>query len=291
MYNLDEKILFDEVLELIRKTSTDLPEDVELALKKARDNETKGSVAQSTLDEVLSNVELARKNSTPICQDTGANVYYVTIPCGVSMRRVEEVINCATVEATAKAYLRPNAVDSVTGKNTGDNTGTLAPQIYFDEWDEPSVKIKLMLKGGGSENVSRQYTLPDSELGAGRNLDGVYKCVIDSVNRAQGLGCASGIIGVGIGGDRATGMKWAKKQLFRDIGDINADEALAELELKLGEDLNLLGIGPMGFGGKSTVLGVKVGALHRLPASFFVSVAYMCWANRRRETTVDLEVL
>ena len=289
MFHLDEKLLFDEVLELIRRTSTDLPEDVERSLIKARDNEEKNSVAQSTLNEILSNVDLARKNSTPICQDTGANIYYVSIPCGVSMRRVEEVICCATVEATKKAYLRPNAVCSITGKNSGDNTGTLAPQIYFEEWDEPAIKIKLMLKGGGSENVSRQYTLPDSEIGAGRNLDGVYKCVIDSVNRAQGLGCASGIIGVGIGGDRATGMKWAKKQLFRTIDDVNPDEELAELETRLEADLNKLGIGPMGFGGKATVLGVKAGALHRLPASFFVSVAYMCWANRRREVTINLE--
>jgi len=289
MYVLDEKKLFDEVLALLRRTSTDLCTDVEDALKSARNNEDDGSVAQGTLDEILNNVELARRNSTPICQDTGANIYYVTIPCGISMRRVEEVISCATVEATGKNYLRPNAVDSVTGKNTGDNTGVMAPQIYFEEWDEPAIKMKLMLKGGGSENVSRQYTLPDSTIGAARNLDGVYRCVIDSVNRAQGLGCASGIIGVGIGGDRATGMKWAKKQLFRSVDDVNENEGLAQLEVRLKKDLNELGIGPMGFGGKSTVLGVKIGALHRLPASFFVSVAYMCWASRRREITIKLE--
>jgi len=288
-YQLDEKKLFDEVLELIRRTSTDLCEDVEDALRDARGAESTGSVAESTLTEILDNVELARRNSTPICQDTGANIYYVSIPCGVSMRRVEEVICCATVEATNKAYLRPNAVDSVTGENSGDNTGVMAPQINFEEWDKHAIGIKLMLKGGGSENVSRQYTLPDKELGAGRDLDGVYKCVIDSVNRAQGLGCASGIIGVGIGGDRSTGMKWAKKQLFRAMGDENDVEELAELESRLGNDLNQLGIGPMGFGGRSTVLGVKVGALHRLPASFFVSVAYMCWANRRREILIPLE--
>ena len=289
MYILDEKKLFDEVLELIRKTSTDLCEDVQAALEVARNNEVKGSVAETTLNEILENVELARQNSTPICQDTGANIYYISIPCGISMNRVEEVICCATVEATNKSYLRPNAVDSVTGKNSGDNTGVLAPQIYFEEWDEPAIKIKLMLKGGGSENVSCQYTLPDSNIAAGRNLEGVYKCIIDAVNKAQGLGCASGIIGVGIGGDRATGMKWAKKQLFRRVDDVNPLPELAELESRLYNDLNELGIGPMGFGGKSTVLGVKIGALHRLPASFFVSIAYMCWANRRREVVIELE--
>ena len=286
---LNEKKLFDEVLELIRKTSTDLSPDVQKSIEDARDSEENCSVAESTLNEILENVALARKNSTPICQDTGANIYYIYIPCGVSMSRIEAVIIKATKEATSRSYLRPNAVDSVTGKNSGDNTGVLAPQINFEEWDQQAIKIKLMLKGGGSENVSRQYSLPDNSIGAGRDLNGVYKCIIDSVNNAQGLGCASGIIGVGIGGDRTTGMKWAKKQLFRMVDDINSDAQLSELEKKLHADLNTLDIGPMGFGGKSTVLGVKIGALHRLPASFFVSIAYMCWANRRREIVINLE--
>ncbi len=288
-YLLDENKIFEEVLELIRRTSTDLADDVQASLKKAMSNENPGSVAENTLGKILDNVELARQNSTPICQDTGTNIYYVSIPCGVSMRRIEEIINCATITATKKAYLRPNAVDSITGINSGDNTGIMAPQIHFEEWDRSAIQIKLMLKGGGSENVSGQYTLPNSKIGAGRDLDGVYKCIIDAVSNAQGLGCSSGIIGVGIGGDRASGMKWAKKQLFRKMDDINENPELAKLEDRLFSDLNELGIGPMGFGGKSTVLGVKIGALHRLPASFFVSIAYMCWANRRRETTIELE--
>ena len=171
---------------------------------------------------------------------------------------------------------------SVTGKNSGDNVGILSPFVTFSEWDNATIQVKLMLKGGGSENVSCQYSLPQAGLGAGRDLDGVYKCVVDAVTRAQGQGCAPGIIGVGIGGDRVTGMLVAKKQLFRALDDENELPVLRDLEAQLFRDLNTLGIGPMGFGGKTTVLGVKIGSAHRTPASFFVSIAYMCWADRRR---------
>ncbi|NHZ87026.1 MAG: fumarate hydratase, partial [Planctomycetia bacterium] len=216
-----------------------------------------------------------------ICQDTGTNIYFITIPEGVSLRKIESAIVDATRVATEKTYLRPNAVDSVTGKNSGDNTGVMAPYFHYEEWDEPTVKVQLMLKGGGCENVSDQYKLPDSQLKADRNLDGVYKCIIDAINKAQGLGCAPGVAGIGIGGDRASGMIIAKKQLFRKLNDTNPDQELEKLENLLYTDLNKLGIGPMGFGGLTTVLGVKVGAAHRLPASFFVSLAYSCWADRR----------
>lgn len=284
-FQLDTNRLRDSVVELIRMASTQLPEDVIQAMVAGRDREDEGSPAKSVLNFMLRNAEEAKKNSTPICQDTGTNIHYITIPVGVSMRAVQQTIVEATQIATEKAYLRPNAVDSVTGKNTGDNTGEMAPYFHFEEWDEPAIKIQLALKGGGSENVSAQYKLPDNRLNAGRNLEGVYKCIIDTVNSAQGLGCAPGVIGIGIGGDRASGMLIAKKQLFRLMTDTNPDEKLAELETRLYDDLNTLGIGPMGFGGKTTVLGVKVGAAHRLPASFFVSIAYMCWADRRHTMT------
>ncbi len=230
---------------------------------------------------MLQNVNVAKENSTPICQDTGTNIYFITIPEGVSLRKIESAIVDATRVATEKTYLRPNAVDSVTGKNTGDNTGIMAPYFHYEEWDEPTIKVELMLKGGGCENVSDQYKLPDSRLKADRNLDGVYKCIIDAINNAQGLGCAPGVAGIGIGGDRASGMIIAKKQLFRKLTDKNPDPELEKLENRLYTDLNKLGIGPMGFGGLTTMLGVKIGAAHRLPASFFVSLAYSCWADRR----------
>lgn len=282
-FKLDQEKFQAAVLELIRRTSTQLPADVIAAMEQARDNEAPNSAARSVLGSMLKNTEMAREDSTPICQDTGTNIHLVTIPEGVSLRKVEAAIVGATRQATEKAYLRPNAVDSISGKNSGDNTGVMSPYIHFDEWDEPSIKVRLALKGGGCENVSAQYKLPDGSLKAGRNLDGVYKTIVDAINKAQGLGCAPGILGIGVGGDRATGMLMAKEQLFRKLDDVNTNPALAELEGRLMGDLNKLGIGPLGFGGKTTVLGVKIGAVHRLPASFFVSIAYMCWADRRHE--------
>lgn len=280
-FKLDVDRFRTAVAELIRIASTQLPADVIKTMEAARDNEAEGSSAKSVLDYMLKNADAAKTNSTPICQDTGTNIYFITIPEGVSLRKIESTIADATRAATGKAYLRPNAVDSITGKNSGDNTGVMAPYFHYEEWDEPTIKIELMLKGGGCENVSDQYKLPDSRLKADRNLDGVYKCIIDAINNAQGLGCAPGVAGIGIGGDRASGMIVAKKQLFRKLDDTNSDPELEKLENRLYTDLNKLGIGPMGFGGMTTMLGVKVGAAHRLPASFFVSLAYSCWADRR----------
>lgn len=280
-FKLDVDRFSTAVTELIRKVATQLPADVVEAMETARDIEEKGSPAKSVLNYMLKNVDAARLNSTPICQDTGTNIYFITIPEGVSLRKIESAIIEATRVATEKTYLRPNAVDSVTGKNSGDNTGVMSPYFHFEEWDEPTIRVELMLKGGGCENVSDQYKLPDSRLKADRNIDGVYKCIIDAINKAQGLGCAPGVAGIGIGGDRTSGMLIAKKQLFRKLSDTNSDPELEKLENRLYTDLNKLGIGPMGFGGLTTVLGVKVGAAHRLPASFFVSLAYSCWADRR----------
>ncbi len=281
MFQYNEKGLKDQLLELIRLAATDLPVDVVDAIKAAQQNEPEGSAARSVFGMLLKNIDLARDESTPICQDTGTNIYLIHIPEGVSMRKLTALIKEATAEAVEKSYLRPNAVDSLTGKNSGNNIGEGQPFIHFEEWDNDTIEFKLMLKGGGCENVSTQYKLPDVGLGAGRDLDGVYKVIVDAVNAAQGLGCAPGILGIGIGGDRTSSHLAAKTQLFRKITDINKNPELAELEAKLKNDLNQLGIGPMGFGGNTTILAVKMGALHRLPASFFVSIAYMCWAYRR----------
>lgn len=286
-FQVDAEAFTESTLELIRLASTNLSPDAVESLKRARDNEGTDTSARNVFVQILENISLAKEKSTPICQDTGTCIFYVTIPVGVSMRQIESHIADAVKEATSHTYLRPNAVHSVTGKNSGDNIGNMSPQIHFEEWDEDAVKVSLMLKGGGCENVSTQYKLPDITLKAGRNLDGVYKCVVDAVNNAQGLGCAPGLIGVGIGGDRATGAILAKKQIFRDIDDRNEYQELADLENTLYTDLNTLGIGPMGFGGKTTVLGVKINQAHRLPASFFVSVAYMCWAARRRSMVIS----
>ena len=275
--------LRDALLELIRRTSTDLPTDVQKTLERAREAEAEGSAARGALDTILQNVALARENSTPICQDTGTPIFYVQHPASWSTREIKSQIREAVAAATEKAYLRPNAVDAVSGSNSGNNLGDDAfPTIHFEEVDGEDLIVDLILKGGGCENVGAQYSLPDSRLGAGRDLEGVRRVVLDAVQRAQGKGCAPGVLGVAIGGDRGSSYYASKETLFRPLGDENPDEKLAALEQRLFDEANQLGIGPMGFGGETTVLDVKVRGMHRLPASYFVSVSYMCWAHRRR---------
>jgi fumarate hydratase class I len=279
--------LTNEFVELIRRASTDLSPDVQKSLEQARDAEEPGSAAQSALITILDNVELSRRNSTPICQDTGTPIFYVHHPEGWSTRKLREQIRAAVVEATKKSYLRPNAVDSLTDKNSGNNLGDDAfPTVHFEEVEGDTLTVDFMMKGGGCENVGAQYSLPNSQLGAGRDLAGVRKVVLDAVQKAQGQGCAPGVLGVAIGGDRGSSYYRSKEVLFRKMDDVNPDPELAKLEARLTDEANQLGIGPMGFGGKTTVLGTKMTGMHRLPASFFVSVSYMCWAHRRRRLIV-----
>ena len=276
--------LTQEILELVRRTATDLPPDVEKNLYEAQEREESGSAARGALDAILENVAMAREKSTPICQDTGTPIFYVYHPERWSTRQLKKQIRDAVAEATRRVYLRPNAVNTLTGKNTGDNLGDdHYPSIHFEEVKGETLTVELMLKGGGCENVGAQYRLPDSRLGAGRDLGGVRKAALDTVYQAQGKGCAPGILGIAIGGDRGSSFSGSKEALFRPLGDTNPDPQLAEFETRLTEEANELGIGPMGFGGKTTVLGTKITNLHRLPASYFVSISYMCWAYRRRK--------
>ncbi len=278
--------LTDAFLELIRRASSDLPPDVCAAIDKARRREKAGSPARSVFEQIRLNIDLAREKSTPICQDTGTNIYHVNLPIDLPHATVERAILAATRRAVKKSYLRPNAVDSVTGANSGDNTGVGQPQIHFHQWKKKHMEVALMLKGGGCENVGRQYALPHAELGAGRDLEGVRRVVLDAIQKAQGLGCAPGCLGVGIGGDRGSSFLLSKDQFLRPLDDVNPVLVLRKLETRLQRELNQLGIGPMGFGGRTTVLSVKIGSMHRLPASFFVSVSYMCWAFRKARMTV-----
>jgi fumarate hydratase class I len=277
--------LTQQILELVRFTSSNLPPDVEKKLRDSLESEEAGSAAAGALETLIKNVEMAREKSTPICQDTGTPIFYVKYPEGWSTRKIKKQIKEAVVQATQNAYLRPNSVNAITGKNTGDNTGDEHyPSIHFEETDEDQpLTIELILKGGGCENVGTQYKLPDNQLGAGRDLEGVRKVVLDAVHQAQGKGCAPGALGVAIGGDRGSSYLASKEALFRPLDDTNPDPALAELEERITTEANQLGIGPMGFGGKTTVLGTKIKGLHRLPASYFVSISYMCWAFRRRK--------
>jgi len=279
----------NEILELIRLTSTSLPPDVEERLKAAVEKEEPGSAARGALETIMKNIELSRAQSTPICQDTGTPIFYVHYPEGWSTRKLKAQIREAMAEATKRAYMRPNAVDAVYDKNSGDNLGgDEFPSVHFEEVDaDQPLVIELMLKGGGCENVGAQYSLPNAQLGAGRDLKGVRKVVLDAVYKAQGKGCAPGILGVSIGGDRGTSYVKSKEVLYDKIGTRNPDLKLAALEEQLTDEANQLGIGPMGFGGQTTVIDTKITGLHRLPASYYVSVSYMCWAYRRRKMTVN----
>ena len=286
------KDLTSAFLELIRKAATDLAPDVEQSIMEARDREQTGSAAREVMETILENIALARDNSTPICQDTGTPIFYVQFPKGTSSRILGEQIRDAIAQATEKTYLRPNAVDAIRGVNSGNNLGDEAfPTIHFKEIEGEDFIVDLILKGGGCENVSTQYSLPHSALGAGRDLEGVRKVVLDAVYQAQGKGCSPGVLGIAVGGDRGSSYYGAKEALFRPMQDTHPDPELAQFESQIAEDANQLGIGPMGFGGKTTILGAKVKGMHRLPASYYVSVAYMCWAHRRRRMIVIGDVI
>jgi fumarate hydratase class I len=282
--------LRDSLLALITETATNLPADVRRTLARANKREQKGTQAGQALYIINLNIDMAKTNVSPICQDTGMPTFQVHTPVGVNQIEIRRAIQEAVAEATRQGKLRPNSVDSVTGKNSGLNLGPGTPVIHFEQWERDDVEVLLILKGGGCENKNIQYSLP-AELehvgNAGRDLEGVYKCILHSIWQAQGQGCSAGFLGVCVGGDRTSGYAGAKEQLFRDLEDVNPDSALAELETRVMAHADKLGIGAMGFGGAVTVLGCKIGALNRLPASFFVSVAYNCWAFRRLGVHLD----
>lgn len=270
------------ILELIRRTSADLPRDVLAALRRARRAERAETPARWALDTILENIALARKRGRPLCQDTGTLLFYCRVPVGFDTLALSAAIRGAVRQATRLGYLRQNTIDPLNDKALAGNVGPGAPMIHCEQHRRRQVEIRLIMKGGGSENVSGQYSLPDARLQAGRDWEGVSRCVLDAVARAQGNGCAPGIVGVGVGGDRVSGAELAKRQLLRLLTDHAPDRRLARWERRMLAAANKAGIGPMGFGGRTTLLGVKLGVMSRLPASYFVSVAYMCWAFRRR---------
>jgi fumarate hydratase class I len=279
--------LLDSLIELIRRTSSEVPEDVHRAILASLENEKKGTIAESAMKIIDRNIDLAKRKSQPLCQDTGSVLFYIDCPVGLDQVAFEETAREAVKQATKKGYLRQNSVDSLTGKNDGTNCGPGAPNLHFHQHRSPELQVRLVLKGGGCENVGAQYSLPDEALGANRDLNGCRRVILDAVLQAQGKGCGPGILGVCIGGDRASGYEFSKTQFLRRLDDVNPVAELAALELEIVKTANDLGIGPMGFGGKTTLLGCKIGAANRVPASYFVSVSYMCWAYRRQGTVLD----
>src|ERR1700728_2761526 len=282
--------LKDSLIELITQTSTNLPPDVRAAMGVALEEEVAGTQAAQALGIIASNIDMAQQDAGPICQDTGMPTFIVHTPVGVNQIQVKRAIHEAVAEATRRGKLRPNSVDSLTGKNSGDNLGEETPVIHFEQWEQDEIEVKLILKGGGCENKNIQYSLPATleRMGrADRTLEGVRKCLLHAVWQAQGQGCAPGALGVCIGSDRAHGYDIAKEQLFRTLDDVNPDPALAELEARMMKEANELGVGAMGFGGRVSLIGCKITAANRLTGSFFVSVAYNCWAFRRLGFRLD----
>jgi fumarate hydratase class I len=278
------KAFKESMYQLIVETSTNLPPDVRATIATAKAKENAGTRAALSLATITENIQMAEDNISPICQDTGLPTFIIKTPAGANQIEMTKAIKEAMVQATKEGKLRPNSVDSLTGENSGDNLGEGLPVIKYEQWEKDEIDVRLILKGGGCENKNIQYSLPTELEGlgrAGRDLDGIRKCIMHSVYQAQGQGCSAGFIGVGIGGDRSAGYELAKKQLFREVDDVNPHPDLAMLEAYVMKNANKLGIGTMGFGGETTLLGCKIGVMHRIPASFFVSVAYNCWAFRR----------
>lgn len=282
----------ESMYQLIVETSTNLPKDVRRAIKAAAERENAGTRSAMSLDTITNNIKMADDNVSPICQDTGLPTFKIKTPVGANQIEMKKAIYNAIAQATKDGKLRPNSVDSLTGENSGDNLGGGTPVIKFEQWEKDYIDARLILKGGGCENKNIQYSLPAELEGlgrAGRDLDGIRKCIMHSVYQAQGQGCSAGFIGVGIGGDRSSGYDLAKEQLFRTVEDVNPHDDLRNLEEYVMENANKLGIGTMGFGGETTLLGCKVGVMNRIPASFYVSVAYNCWAYRRLGVAVNPE--
>jgi len=278
--------LRDGIVELYRKVAISVPKDIEEALKAACSKEA-GVFAGESLDSVLKKVSLARAGSCPLCEDTGSPVFFVKVPMGLGHRAIREVIIDATRLATKRVPLTPNAVSSITDVNSGDNVGDAFPLVYIDETDEQTLTVDLMLKSGLSENLGQTYNLPallnvgGTEVSAGRDFDGVGKCVLDAVSRARGGSCPPYIIGVAIGGARDQVTFLSKRQLMRRLHDVHPDPAIAGLEVRILNEVNSYDLGPPWVAGQTAVLGVKIAAGHRHPESYFVDVSFACWAHRR----------
>jgi fumarate hydratase class I len=268
--------------ELIRRTSISLPKDVENALKRGRRLEAAGSSAQWAIDSMLSNAQQARAEERPLCSDTGTLIFYCRVPAGIDTNALSASIRAAVARATRDGYLRQNTVDAISGAKYRTNVAHASPVILFQHGARKTVDVRLVMKSASSENEGRQYSLPDHDLGAGADLEGFRDCILDAVLQSQTNGGGPAILGVCIGGDRATGYAHSKVQFLHKLGYTTRVKALGRLENAVLRDSRKLDIGPMGLGGKSALLDVHIGSLSRLPSSVFVSVSYMCWAFRRR---------
>jgi len=284
-----QSLFLESLVEIIRKTSTEMPADVVRAIEKGRSVEAESTSAKYAMNIICDNIGIAKVKSQPLCQDTGTILFFIHYPAKTDYELITKRTKKAVATPTQKGHLPQNGGRPLDGQHPGPELGPGSPVIHAEPWKKDYFDIRLMLKGGGCENVGAQYSLPDGRVGAGRDLLGVKKVILDAVQQAQGKGCGPGVLGVTIGGDRGTGYLVSKEQFLRKMDDKNPNPVLAKLEDEIVQEANRLGIGPMGFGGKTTLMGTKIAALNRLPASFFVSVSYMCWAFRRQGAKVSVQ--
>lgn len=282
--NSIEKTVEDAAINLLRLAVIQLPQDVKQALQHAYETET-SQAGKTNLKAILDNIKLAEKTGTPVCQDTGTIIYYVKAGAEIQgLDKIENALTNATRKATQQIPLRPNAVDPLSGKNTGDNTGPHIPYVHWEIVPGNALEITVLTKGGGSENVCTTGMLVPGE-----GINGLKKFVIDTVVKAGSQPCPPNILGVAMGGGADIAMKLAKKALLRPLNQPNPNPELAKLEEELLEAVNQLGIGPMGLGGKWTILGVKIDYAARHPASFPAAVAFNCWAARRATARINAD--
>lgn len=273
---LTPEILIAAVVETYRLAVCQLPKDVVAGLESGLKRETQPR-AQHVLKTMLRNIQLADTETKPLCQDTGIPLIYVSYDSDkYKQSELKRLLKDATKIATREVPLRSNAYDIIKGKVVGNY-----PVIYFKSVPGKTTKIQLLLKGGGSENVSRVYQLPNIKLGAERDLAGIEECIVHAVVQAQGRGCPPYIIGAGVCGNMEEASYRAKNRHLLPIGKKNSEPKLAALEKRALKRINELGIGPMGVGGKTTALAVKCTTRYVHPASWFVGVSIGCWSMRR----------
>jgi fumarate hydratase subunit alpha len=277
---MNRKDIIPGIVQLIRKAETELPADVVIALEKACEREE--GLAKTQIEAILKNIELARSSQRPMCQDTGIQTFFVYIGVESPYRgALQEMITLGVKRATQEIPLRPNTVDPFNGKNHKDNTGKFVPYITWEMVDGSDVKITALPKGGGSENMSKLGMLKP-----GVGLKGVKNFIVEEMIKAGGNPCPPTVVGVGIGGGADLSLKLGKKALLQPVGKRHKDSLVAMMEEELIDRINQSGIGPMGLGGKTTVLDVHVEVAHRHPASLPVGIAVQCWADRRAQMVI-----
>jgi fumarate hydratase subunit alpha len=283
MENMDHKNIVTGVVQLIKKAEIELPIDVIRSLKQVYKLEE--GIAKIQIDNILKNIEIAKKTNRPLCQDTGFQTFFVKVGKDFPFINILKDILIEGVKiATYEIPLRPNSIDAINRKNNNDCKSEYIPHITWDFTKGNSAEIIALPKGAGSENMSRLKMFNPSD-----GIKSVKNFIIKEVIKAGGKPCPPTIVGVGIGGNADLVLNLGKKALIRPVGVRNFDIKIAEIENDLIKKINKSGIGPMGLGGKTTVLDVHIEKSHTHPACLPVGLVIQCWANRRAKMIISAD--